>query len=1352
MISHYVIEKRETSRLAWTVVASDCRATMFKVTKLLKGNEYIFRVMAVNKYGVGEALESAPVIMKNPFVPPGPPQELEVTNIIRDSMTVCWTRPTSDGGNEIVGYIVEKRDRTGVRWTKCNKRRVTDLRFRVTGLTEDHEYEFRLSAENAAGVGQPSPPTVYYKACDPMFKPGPPTNAILVHTTKNSISIAWNKPIYDGGSEIQGYVVEICKAEEEEWIACTPPTGLPINTFEITKLIEHQEYKIQICAINRIGVGEPAAIPGIVKPEDKMEAPEIELDSELRKGVVVRAGGSLRINIPFKGNPIPEVNWSKDGEISEKAQIEKGSDFTQLSIDVCDRNDAGKYILNLENNSGSKSAFVSVKVLDTPGAPVNFSVKDITRNSVTLAWEPPLIDGGAKIKNYVIDKRESNRIGYSNVTAKCTKTSFRVVDLKEGAIYYFRVMAENEFGVGLPAETQDAVKAAEIPLPVGKVTLTDVTKTSVSLAWEKPEYDGGSRIIGYFVEMQPKGTEEWVVATITKACEGTVTGLSSGQEYFFRIIAYNDKGKSDPRPLAAPVIAKDITIEPSFKLTSNTYSVQSGNDLKIEIPVFGRPTPKIVWKKDGHSLKETTRVNISSTMNSTVLHIKEANRDDCGKYTVIATNSAGATTEELGIIVLDKPGPPTGPMKIDEVSANFVTISWEPPVYTGGCQINNYVVEKRDTTTTNWQTVSATVARTTIKILTKLLPGNEYIFRVMAVNKYGVGEPLESEPVVARNPFKPPSAPSIPETSAITRDSMVITWERPEDNGGSEIDNYILEKRDKEGIRWTKCNKKRLTDLRFRVTGLTEGHYYEFRVSAENAAGVGQPSKASELYKACDATYPPGPPNNPKVTDHSSTTVTLAWSKPIYDGGASIMGYIVEMKEVSEDEWTTCTPPTGIQTTHYTAKHLKENAEYTFRVLAVNVEGVGEHADVPGSVIAAEKLEAPEIELDAELRKIVTVRASGTLRLFVTIKGRPEPEVKWEKADSPLAERAQVEVTSSYTMLIIDNVNRYDGGKYVLTLENNSGTKSAFVNVRVLDSPSEPLNFDIKDVKRNSVTLSWEPPLIDGGAKIANYIVEKRESARMAYTTVTNNCVRNSFRVDDLREGGVYYFRVLAVNEHGVGLPAETKDAVKVSEAPLSPGKVTLVDVTRKSTLIVKDGSSFTLTVPFKGKPVPNVIWNKADVDLRVRASIDTSDTCTSITVEQATRNDSGKYTVSLQNVAGTSTLTLVVKVLDSPGPVSQIDIKDVTKNSATVTWDAPENEGGAPVKNYHVELREASKMGWTKITDKCHRLTYKVTDLQEGGVYYFRVTGENEFGVGVPFETKDGTKITGKPHNIKKH
>nr|3LPW_A Chain A, A77-A78 domain from Titin [Homo sapiens]3LPW_B Chain B, A77-A78 domain from Titin [Homo sapiens] len=195
--------------------------------------------------------------------------------------------------------------------------------------------------------------------------------------------------------------------------------------------------------------------------------------------------------------------------------------------------------------------------MDTPGPPQDLKVKEVTKTSVTLTWDPPLLDGGSKIKNYIVEKRESTRKAYSTVATNCHKTSWKVDQLQEGCSYYFRVLAENEYGIGLPAETAESVKASERPLPPGKITLMDVTRNSVSLSWEKPEHDGGSRILGYIVEMQTKGSDKWATCATVKVTEATITGLIQGEEYSFRVSAQNEKGISDPRQLSVPVIAKD---------------------------------------------------------------------------------------------------------------------------------------------------------------------------------------------------------------------------------------------------------------------------------------------------------------------------------------------------------------------------------------------------------------------------------------------------------------------------------------------------------------------------------------------------------------------------------------------------------------------------------------------------------------------------------------------------------------------------------------------------------------------------------------------------------------------------
>lgn len=50
----------------------------------------------------------------------------------------------------------------------------------------------------------------------------------------------------------------------------------------------------------------------------------------------------------------------------------------------------------------------------------------------------------------------------------------------------------------------------------------------------------------------------------------------------------------------------------------------------------------------------------------------------------------------------------------------------------------------------------------------------------------------------------PPSEPSKPKVTMITKSTMTVIWERPALDGGSDIDGYYLEKREKKSLQWFK--------------------------------------------------------------------------------------------------------------------------------------------------------------------------------------------------------------------------------------------------------------------------------------------------------------------------------------------------------------------------------------------------------------------------------------------------------------------------------------------------------------------------------------------------------------------
>lgn len=83
-------------------------------------------------------------------------------------------------------------------------------------------------------------------------------------------------------------------------------------------------------------------------------------------------------------------------------------------------------------------------------------------------------------------------------------------------------------------------------------------KTTVALAWTRPEHDGGAKIEGYIIEFQKTGSEEWIrIAEDVPQTEHQLKGLKEQQEYSFRVKAVNKAGESEPSDPSDPVVCKE---------------------------------------------------------------------------------------------------------------------------------------------------------------------------------------------------------------------------------------------------------------------------------------------------------------------------------------------------------------------------------------------------------------------------------------------------------------------------------------------------------------------------------------------------------------------------------------------------------------------------------------------------------------------------------------------------------------------------------------------------------------------------------------------------------------------------
>lgn len=485
-------------------------------------------------------------------------------------------------------------------------------------------------------------------------------------------------------------------------------TNSPTPTATVQGLIEGNEYQFRVVALNKGGLSEPSDPSKIFTAKPRYLAPKI--DRRNLRNITLSSGTALKLDANITGEPAPKVEWKLSNyhlQSGKNVTIETPDYYTKLVIRPTQRSDSGEYLVTATNTSGKDSVLVNVVITDKPSPPNGpLQISDVHKEGCHLKWKRPSDDGGTPIEYFQIDKLEPET-GCWIPSCRSTEPQVDVTGLSPGNEYKFRVSAVNAEGESQPLVGDESIVARNPFDEPGKpenLKATDWDKDHVDLAWTPPLIDGGSPISCYIIEKQDKyGKWERALDVPADQCKATIPDLVEGQTYKFRVSAVNAAGTGEPSDSTPPIIAKARNKPPIIDRSSLVeVRIKAGQSFTFDCKVSGEPAPQTKWLLKKKEVYSKDNVKVTNVDYNTKLKVNSATRSDSGIYTVFAENANGEDSADVKVTVIDKPAPPNGPLKVDEINSESCTLHWNPPDDDGGQPIDNYVVEKLDETTGRW--------------------------------------------------------------------------------------------------------------------------------------------------------------------------------------------------------------------------------------------------------------------------------------------------------------------------------------------------------------------------------------------------------------------------------------------------------------------------------------------------------------------------------------------------------------------------------------------------------------------------------------------------------------------------
>ena len=653
---------------AWQSAGTKLTTT---IASLTNGTGYAFEVRAVNDAGEG-ASSTAAAMPAVPATVPDAPQNL--TAAPGDGRaTLTWQAPANDGGSAVTGYDYRHAEGPSVPTETAWASAGTSLTATIGSLTNGTGYAFEVRTVNRVGVSDAVGTTATPTA--PVTVPDAPQN-LTAAPGDGEVTLTWQAPMSDGGSAVTGYDYRHAEGAsvptETDWQSA----GASL-TATIAGLTNGTGHAFEVRAVNDAGEGEPstaaatpaapATVPG--QPQNLTAAPG-DGEVTLTWQAPASDGGSAVTGYDYRhaeGASVPtETDWQSAGA-SLTATIAGLTNGTGHAFEVRAVNDAGE-------GEPSTAAATPAAPATVPGQPQNLAAAP-GDGRVTLTWQAPANDGGSAVTGY--DYRHAEGVSVPAGTAwqsAGTSLTATIAGLTNGTGYAFEVRAVNDAGEGEPS-TAAATPAAPAKVPDAPQNLaTTPGDGRVTLAWETPASDGGTKIDRYEYRYsnggsavsaaagsralqangRQAGTPQWVSVGLDRAV--TVNSLENGAQYVFDVRAVNDVGPGPAArvtvsPTVAPDAPRDLRATPGDRKVTLEWKPPAndgGSPVRLYIYRHAEGT-SVPTGTQWESVQDALTVTIENLTNGTQYAFELRAVNSAG-----ASDAAGATATPIALPTVDE--------------------------------------------------------------------------------------------------------------------------------------------------------------------------------------------------------------------------------------------------------------------------------------------------------------------------------------------------------------------------------------------------------------------------------------------------------------------------------------------------------------------------------------------------------------------------------------------------------------------------------------------------------------------------------------------------------------------------